>query len=155
MEEEEEQRWKTPISGQQIAAKLHEPGCNPNAKRDERYSIYKTYSGLICGWSVPDSIIALMTWRGLLDMDQIVAVYRFGMINLNSPNPCVKNWNLVGLVGYLDDVDANNALVQRYIEIPNQVRKECRMKFSVCKEHDAAAIFVQILFLSNNYFAHQ
>src|SRR6185312_11412736 len=122
--EDEELRWRISISGQQIAAKLHEPGCNPNAKIDERYSIYKTYSGLICGWAEPDSIIALMSWRGLLDMEQIVAVYNFGTINLNpgQPNFCMKNWNLADLMGYLNYVDVNNVLARRYMEVPDQVR---------------------------------
>jgi len=43
-------------------------------------------------------------------------------------------------------------LGRAYKNDPNLIRKQCRMKFSSCRKHDATAVFVQILFLSNNYF---
>jgi|SRR6185437_2277257 len=152
--EEEKKRWGAPRNAQEIAILLHEPGCNPNLKKEN--PMYKTYSGLICSWHSSKNVVALLTWRGLLDTNQIVAKLVFSSIATHGGGMFEEEeYTLFSLVQLLN-CGANHSevmLMQRYIENPDQVRKECRMKFDVCKQHDSAAIFVQNLFLSNNYYS--
>jgi len=150
--------WKFPVNADAIAILLHDPKCNPNGKINEydyRFR-YKAYSGMICGWSVGDNIIpALLSWRGLVDTDQIVSATRHITV-ADVLGVARMQTNQMNLRDMKRDMTHNAhpevILIERYMENPNQVRKECRMKFSACKEHDSAAIFVQILFLSEQFF---
>jgi|SRR6185437_1440223 len=160
------EHWNSPVDAQIIATRLHDPECNPNEKINEidGSCTYKACSGLICSWMYWEGMHALLSWRGLVDTNQIVAEFWHGEVIEGIHCKHRRLYNLHDLQHFynlhlLSEYDEGRALagemllvIDRYTENPNQVRKECRMRFDVCKQHDSAAVFAQILFLSNNYF---
>jgi len=145
------EHWKFPVDALTIAILLHDPKCNPNEKinKVDKNFTHKTYSGILCKWDRSGKILALLTWRGLLDTNQAVSEVRILHVGRgNNVLERIEKMDLHDLAGTHQD----KMLVKRYKQNPDQVRKECRMKFDICRQHDSATVFVQILLLSNNYF---
>jgi len=140
-----------------VATMLHEPTCDLNAARDGIMA--KTYSGILCSIDDEEVICAVLSWRGLVDTKQIVAIFSLLTVNEQTAEIVKKENKLCNLYELAEELRGFNhpitTRMRKYTQNPDQVRKECRMKFDVCRKHDATIVFVQILLLSNNYFVQQ
>jgi len=113
-----------------LANKLHDPELDFNSiMSDDESEIHGICCYLFYDGTSFSGVEAVLSWRG-------------GIVDI------VKLFNTFAIA----PVDCFVDLGRAYMNNPHTIRKRCRMKFSSCRKHDSATVFVQILFLSNNYF---